>query len=571
MPACCRRPTRERWKSRTSRRPTGRTAGRTARRRPGEVERFTRLYLAIDATTRTSEKVSHLRDYFASAAPADAAWAVFFLTGHRLRRVIPPKTLRAWVAEASGYPPWLITACRERVGDLAETMSLLLPAAETHDPLPLHRAVEERIAPLRRCDEETQRALVTATWAALPDDMRFVWNKLLLGSFRFGVGRRLVTRALAKVADIEPAIVAHRLMGGLTPTPEAYTQLVASEADVVEAGLRPYPFCLAHGLDDPPSETCGSRVDWQVEWKWDGIRAQLLRRGDDVVVWSRGEEIVNEQFPEIAAAGADLPPGTTLDGEILAWSDDRPLPFAALQRRLGRRMTQLALWTEVPVAFIAFDLLEQSGGDARERPLRERRAALETLLDGFDALSPLRPAPIVPAATWAEVAAARAEARTRGAEGLMIKRLDAAYGVGRERGVWWKWKVDPHHVDAVLIAAERGHGRRAGLFTDYTFGLWDGEVLVPVAKAYSGLTNEEIRAVDRHVRATTRERHGPVHVVTPELVFEIAFERVQASTRHRSGVAVRFPRMTRWRTDKKPEEADTLPTLKRLIDDGDAA
>ncbi|HEX8199793.1 MAG TPA: ATP-dependent DNA ligase [Isosphaeraceae bacterium] len=524
---------------------------------------FAALYLALDATTKVNEKVAALRRYFAAAQPADAAWAVYFLIGRRPRQVVPNKRLRAWAAEEAGIPEWLFDECHDAVGDLAETVALLLPPPDRGSDLPLHHWVEHLLLPVRDRGEAEQRRAVLDAWRGLDGPQRLVWNKLIGGSFRVGISQPLVTRALAESCGVEPAVVAHRLMGAWEPSAAFYDRLRAADARDADSS-RPYPFCLAHALDGPP-EALGDPAAWLAEWKWDGIRAQLIRRGGSTFLWSRGEELITERYPEIAALGQELPDGTVLDGEILAWRGDAPLPFAQLQRRIGRKRPGRALLAEIPVALVAFDLLEHRGADVRPLALRDRRARLEELIGAQGWAGSLIASPIVPAGDWAGRAAARRAGRDRGAEGLMLKRLDSPYGVGRRRGDWWKWKADPHGVDAVLTAAQRGHGQRAGLYTDYTFSVWDGGRLVPIAKAYSGLTDAEIRQVDAFVRRNLVEKFGPVRTVRPELVFELAFESVQRSPRHKSGLAVRFLRIVRWRHDKTAAEADSLDALRALL------
>lgn len=464
--------------------------------------------------------------------------------------------------EESDTPPWLFEECYHAVGDLAETISLLLPPATDIVDRPLHRWVEEFILPLGGEVEEAQRRIVTQAWREMEGAERFVWNKLITGGFRVGVSRALVVRALAVASGVDEPTIAHRLMGSWEPRAELFERLVAPETGDADLS-RPYPFFLAYPVDGDPA-TLGDPGEWQIEWKWDGIRAQLVRRAGETFLWSRGEELVTERFPEIAQAAALLPDGTVLDGEIMPWKDDRPLPFAQLQRRIGRKKLGPRILAEVPVVLICYDLLELGGEDVRERPMAWRRERLDELL----APSPARPrfllSPMVDARDWRGIAAARAGAREMGAEGLMIKRRDAAYGVGRRRGSWWKWKVDPYSVDAVMIYAQAGHGRRASLHTDYTFAVWDGPDLVPFAKAYTGLTDAEIRELDGWIRRNTLEKFGPVRAVKPEQVFELAFEGIQPSSRHRSGLAVRFPRILRWRTDKPAAEADTIETLRAL-------
>ena len=525
------------------------------------MRRFTDLLRALDESNKTNDKVAALVSYFEFAPPVDAAWAVYFLRGERPKRLLGAARLREWAREASGQPEWMFDECYQVVGDLAETVALLVPPGPGSDE-PLSDWIENRLLPLGELDEGAQRTEMLAAWGELDERQIFAWNKLITGALRVGVSRRLVVRALERATGVEAATLEHRLMGAWAPSEAAFRALVAPDGDDAEVS-RPYPFLLAHPLAVEPAEL-GELADWQVEWKWDGIRAQIVRRGGETFVWTRGEELVTERYPEIRAAATGLPDGTVLDGELLAWRGDHPLPFARLQRRIGRKKLTAKILGEIPVRFLAYDLMERSGKDARSESLERRRQLLVELLERVGAEA-LAPSPVVAAEDWSALAALRESSRERHAEGFMIKRLDSAYEVGRPRGVWWKWKVDPFSVDAVLIYAQRGHGKRASLYTDYTFGVWDGEALVPFAKAYTGLTNDEIREVDRYVRQNVLERFGPVRSVEPRLVFEVAFEGIQRSTRHKSGVAVRFPRIARWHRDKRPEDADTLDTVRELL------
>jgi DNA ligase-1 len=528
------------------------------------MKRFAALYSALDRTTRSHAKVQALAAYLSAAPPEDAVWAVSLLMGRKPRQAVPAGRLRRWAAEEAGVPDWLFAAAYDVVGDLAETITLILEPGSEPGERPLHRWIEEVLLPLRALPEAEQRRVVTEAWRALGTGPRLVLNKLITGGFRVGVSQKLVTRALARLGGVPEAVIAHRLMGAWRPDPRFWEHLFAAGTEDAAIG-RPYPFFLAYPLDTAPEEL-GEAAQWQVEWKWDGIRAQVIRRGGELFIWSRGEELVTEKFPEIAAAGRTLPEGSVLDGEILPWQSERPLPFAALQRRIGRKHLTPAILRAAPAVLMAYDLLEREGRDLRGHEFSRRRAALEEILEPMR--NPvLRLSPRLAAAAWPEVAALREEARRRGVEGVMVKRLASVYGVGRRRGDWWKWKVDPFRVDAVLTYAQRGHGKRAGLYTDYTFSVWDDERLVPFAKAYSGLTDAEIREVDRFIRRNSLERFGPVRAVTPELVFEIAFEEIRPSPRHRSGVAVRFPRIARRRPDKRAAEADTLATLQALLPD----
>ena len=535
--------------------------------------RFARLFEAIDRTTSTNAKVAAMARYFAEAPPADAAWAVFFLTGRRLKRLVPYAAIHDWTLSATGLPSWLVEESYSVVGDGAETAALVLdqlPQVEDRERLPLASWVEERILALRTMDPDAQRARVTTWWAPLDRMQRFVLLKLITGELRVGVSQTLVVRALAEASDLPVATVAARLMGDWTPTPEWFTSLRAQDAADVDQS-RPYPFFLASPLEADPA-TLGEPSQWVLEWKWDGIRAQLVRRGDAVHLWSRGEEVITQRFPEITAAATHLPSGTVLDGEVLAFRDDRPLPFSALQQRIGRQKQVAQMARAVPVVFMAYDILEESGEDIRILPLHQRRARLVQLLTpapgtpSSSAAGVLRVSPLVAVESWDDLARRRDDSRSRGVEGLMLKRSASAYGVGRKRGEWWKWKIDPYTIDAVLIYAQPGSGKRASLLTDYTFGVWHEGALVPVAKAYSGLSNEEIGEMDRWIRRHTVERFGPVRHVEPVHVFELGFDGIARSPRHRSGIAVRFPRMLRWRRDKRPEEADTLENVQRLLE-----
>jgi DNA ligase-1 len=530
------------------------------------VKQFSELYTLLDETTKTSEKVAAMADYFSAAPPGDAAWAAYFLSGRKPRQIVPNRKLVEWAIEEAGIPDWLFAESYDTVGDLAETITLLLPEGSGEQDLSLQEWVEGRLLPLAAAGEEAQKEAMKQAWRELDSRGRFVLNKLITGAFRVGVSQRLVIQALAQASGVDAKGIAHRLMGEWEPTAEFFQHLVASEGGD-HALSRPYPFFLAYPLEGDPQEQLGEIGDWQVEWKWDGIRAQLVRRQGQTFLWSRGEELVTDRYPEVVAASQGLPNGTVLDGELLPWKDGKVLPFALLQQRIGRKTLGPKLLAEVPVIFLAFDLLERQGEDVRARPFQWRRDRLEALLDSLRSETLLL-SDLVGAESWEAVASLREGSRDRGVEGFMIKRSSSTYQVGRRRGDWWKWKVDPYTVDAVLIYAQQGSGKRAGLYTDYTFALWDDQgQLVPFAKAYSGLTDEEIRQVDAFVRRNMLERFGPVRSVKPELVFELAFEDIRRSSRHKSGIAVRFPRILRWRQDKPASEADSLETLRALLPD----
>lgn len=534
---------------------------------------FTELYIELDQTNKTNIKVEAMRSYFENAAKADAAWALYFLSGRKPRQIVPAKLLRQWALELSGIPEWLFQESRNTVGDSAETMALLLPDNDQTDETPLHTLVEDQLLPLRGSDPETQKAAVTGAWARMNYSQRLVYNKLITGAFRVGVSQQLVIRSLSQLSELPTDIIALRLMGEWTPDENFFSSVIAPYLETDESPIaRPFPFHLAHQIDFPPSEL-GKISDWQAEWKWDGIRAQVIKREDEVFVWSRGEDLITDRFPEIKDAAVGLDNGTVLDGEILPWLDDRVLPFPDLQKRIGRKNLTPKILKDFPVILLCYDLLEFEGRDIRSFDFKTRRQLLEQVVSdlpekGFEAI---RITDAVKAKSWAELATIRDESRSRGVEGFMLKQTNSPYRVGRHRGDWWKWKIDPLTVDAVLIYAQKGSGRRSNLFTDYTFAVWKDGKLVPFAKAYSGLTDAEIRKVDRFIRDNILETFGPVRSVKPELVFELAFEAIQLSTRHKSGVAVRFPRISRRRDDKRPEQADSLETIHKMLDAINAA
>lgn len=559
------------------------------------MKRFARLFAELDASTATNDKLAALQRYYAEAPAADAAWATYFLAGGKPRQTVPTAVLRTLAAQRAGIAEWLFEECYQAVGDLAETIAHVLPPPSQRSDLGLARWVEDRLLPLRGAEPAQQAAQLVAWWDELETPERFLLIKLIGGGFRVGVSKLLVQRALAAHAGLDAKLIAQRMMGytdaGARPDEAAFGALLAPVGEGRAALGQPYPFFLAHALDVPRAEfdtRLGPPADWLVEWKYDGIRAQIVRRGGQCWIWSRGEELVTERFPEVVAAAESLPDSTVLDGEIVAWKEAALAPFQLLQQRIGRKSLTKKILADAPVAFIAYDLLEVQGDDWRERPQHERRTRLEALLQG----TPLQLSPQVQGESWEALAAVREQSRDRRVEGFMLKHRQARYGSGRTKadGTWWKWKIEPLSVDAVLVYARAGHGRRASVYTDYTFAVWNrpprdaaeaqavldaierrepaqpgAPQLVTFAKAYSGLSDAEFREVDRVIRQTTIEKFGPVRSVKPSLVFELGFEGIGRSPRHKSGIAVRFPRMLRIRADKPLHEADTLQTLEALL------
>ncbi|MDR7127909.1 DNA ligase-1 [Algoriphagus sp. 4150] len=526
------------------------------------MKEFTEMFTAIDQTTKTNQKIQAMADYFTHAEEGDKIFAVSILIGNKPKRPVKTSELKEWATEIAGLPMWLFEESYYIVGDLAEAIALMLPAQRKEQQYSLR----ETLALLSRLTDlpsEEKKALIVDYWMSVSVQERFVFNKLITGNFRMGVSRQLVIKALAKYLDQEQTSIAHQLMGKWDPYQETMTSMFAGDSHLDKIYL-PYPFFLAYQLDTEP-EALGGIQDWFIEKKLDGIRGQIIVRNEEIFVWSRGEELLTDKFPEFLSLKNSLPDGTVLDGEIIPWKDGRPLPFHVMQTRIGRKNISLKYLKDAPLVMVCFDLLEWDGKDLRQKPLTERRGLLKKLI----ALHPeekLLLSETLEFDKWSEVAKFRQHGRDYYCEGLMLKRKSSLYETGRRRGNWWKWKTDPMTVDGVLLYAQSGHGRRANLFTDYTFAVWDGDVLVPFAKAYSGLTDKEINVLDNWIKRNTLEKFGPVRSVKPEYVFEIAFEGINASPRHKSGVALRFPRILRWRKDKSPKSANTKSDLLQLIE-----
>jgi len=537
-----------------------------------DMRLFSELVVLLGASTKTNDKLDALTQFFTAAADKDKVWVIALFSGRKPKRTVNATQLAVWSLEMTNIPSWLFEESYHTVGDLAETIALLLPDAEDLSGTNLNSLsfYLSRLMEIGKEDDLIKKDFILQCWAQMNKDERFVFNKLITGGFRIGVSQKMIVNALARTTGTPASIIAHRITGNWDPSTISFDSLL-NASDAGSDISRPYPFYLAYALEDEPS-TLGNPEDWQAEWKWDGIRGELIKRDNQLFAWSRGEELMTERLPEYQAFHQNLPDGVVLDGEIIGLTHRpdlpekfRPLPFAALQTRIGRKNITKKQLTEAPVGFIAYDLLEYEGQDWRERPLKERRAQLEHIVSKVN--HPLMHlSPIIPFTTWEELTAARETSRDRSSEGVMLKKKDSIYQVGRKRGDWWKWKIDPLVIDAVMVYAQKGHGRRSNLYTDYTFAVKDGDKLVTFTKAYSGLTDKELAEVDAFVKKNSLEKFGPVRTVRPELAFEIAFEGIAASSRHKSGVALRFPRIARWRKDKKPDEINTLEDLKKILE-----
>lgn len=527
------------------------------------MKAFTDLYMAIDATTKTNEKVEALADYFRAAAEEDSTWCVALFTSRRPKRVAKTGDIKNWAMELAAIPQWLFDESYHTVGDLAETISLLVPSTGMPSSISLSTIMQQLIQ-LSDADDAEKKAFITGYWSSLSKDELFIFNKLIAGSFRVGVSQQLVFKALAKVFGHDENSIAHRLIGNWQPHSASLHELM-EEGNVHADASKPYPFYLAYQLDLEP-EALGDVSEWQFENKFDGIRGQIIFRDGELFIWSRGEELMTDKFPEFHVLKDLLQDECVIDGEILPVKDGKILGFAEMQKRIGRKNLTKKILVDAPLCMICYDLLELNKQDLRNEPLERRRKLLEELLseeNKFNNLLQLSES--LQAASWKDVAALRIASKEKGCEGLMLKKRDSIYETGRKKGKWWKWKVDPLTIDAVLIYAQRGHGRRANLYTDFTFAVWDNGMLVPFTKAYSGLTDKELMEVDKWIKQHTIDKFGPVRSVVPELVFEIAFEGISFSSRHKSGVALRFPRIARWRKDKPKEEANTKEDLLNLL------
>jgi DNA ligase-1 len=524
---------------------------------------WSKLFEEIDASNKTNDKVAALLNYLNAAPSEDKLWLIALFTGRKPKKPLNATEMRTWSALAVGIDTWLFEECYGVVGDIAETIALLFANKNTGETLQLSLTqVMQEMIMLAGLSADDKREFLNKRWLQLDKNTCFLYNKFLTGGFRIGVSQQLLVQALSKHLQKPSAEITHRLMGKWLPTQQTFEGLLLSDLAQQEDS-KPYPFYLSYPIEGEV-EGLGEIADWQAEWKWDGIRIQLIKRNDLAFLWSRGEELISENFPEIIAEASHLPNGTVIDGELLAFKNQEALPFNLLQKRITRKKPSSKMIEACPCAIIAYDVLEYAGADIRAQSLLQRRIVLEQVI-AEKGLGLIQVSPVLETENWEVLAQLREESRLQKAEGLMLKRKSSSYQSGRKRGDWWKWKVNPMHIDAVLVYAQKGHGRRADLYTDYTFALWHDGKLQTFTKAYSGLTDKEMVEVDQFVKKNTLEKFGPVRTVTPQLVFEIGFEGVQESSRHKCGIALRFPRILRWRKDKPPEEANTLEELKKLI------
>jgi DNA ligase-1 len=526
------------------------------------LKRFTQLIQQLETSNKTNDKIAALVSYFSTADERDKPFVIAMFTGKKPRRPVPTALIRQWATELSNIPAWLFAESYHSVGDLSETIALVLPPASHTTDRKLHEWIND-LAALNGKDDAAKKDFILWAWDSLDTRERFIFNKLISGNFRIGVSNKMLVNAISKQSDTDSNKIMHSIMGKWNPADITYQELIAG-AHVNTDNSWPYPFCLAYALEAEP-KTLGGTDEWQAEWKWDGIRGQIVKRNGELFIWSRGEELVTDQFPELHFLKEELPDGTVIDGEILSVKDGQVQAFSILQQRLNRKTINKTQLKDAPIGFFIYDLLEYESNDIRTVQLSERRKLLEEIIAKISDTNVAILSPVIEFDDWEQLAEIRKASRDNNSEGIMLKKLSSFYHSGRKRGDWWKWKINPYTVDTVMIYAQKGSGRRANHFTDYTFAVRDGENLITVAKAYSGLTDKEIKEVDSFVKKNAIEKFGPVRTVKPELVFEIAFEGIAESKRHKAGLALRFPRIARWRKDKVAAEINTLDDLKQLL------
>ncbi|WP_209389328.1 ATP-dependent DNA ligase [Chryseobacterium sp. RR2-3-20] len=525
------------------------------------MKHFAELINALESTNKTNAKIDAIVDYLERAPDEDKVWFIALFTGKRPKRNVNTNFMKDWALEITQLPFWLFQESYSSVGDLGETLSLILPPPEEQIDKSLSDWMKEIIG-LKNKTEAEKKDFVLNSWNGLDYTERLIFNKLLGGSFRIGVSDKTLINALTKFSNQESSALTHSLMGKWEPETTSFQSLISAE-HINPDNSKPYPFCLAYPLEKDLDDL-GKPEEWQIEYKWDGIRGQIIRRNNEVFIWSRGEELVTEQFPEIKEVVQNMKGNFVLDGEILAVKDQQVLNSNELQKRLNRKTLTKKMLADIPIQVFVYDLLELEGNDLREKPISARRAMLEELLRNENP-EKIRLSEVIEFENWEDLDQIRENSRALNSEGLMLKQKNSHYHSGRKKGDWWKWKINPLTIDAVLIYAQKGSGRRSAYYTDYSFAVKSGDKLVTIAKAYSGLTDKEIMEVSKFVNKNAIEKFGPVRTVKPELVFEIAFEGIGFSNRHKSGVALRFPRILRWRKDKTVDEIDDLEEIKKLI------
>lgn len=528
------------------------------------MKTLSKLYFNLDATNSTLEKQRILVEFFKAHAKEDTLWLVGLFTHRRSPRIVNTRVLRQWASDVSSTPLWLLEESYHIVGDLAETLALLVSKGKKSS-LPNTSLAHwmQTYQSLQKASELEIKNFVLSMWQQMDYKESFVFHKIITGGMRVGVSDKLMSKALAKFLEKDENEITYRLTGNWKPWNTTFERLFILK-DKEAALSKPYPFYLAYPVDDD-IEKLGAEINWTAEYKWDGIRGQLILRNQNTYLWSRGEEEILNSFPEFKDYAQFNTHDIVLDGELLAYKD-HPLPFNQLQKRLGRKNPGKKICKNIPVFFMVYDVFEYQREDIRHLSLSKRKNIIKQWHQ-LNALSMpnILLSPELPFSHWKELKTLQSNARENHAEGLMLKKQGSAYLTGRKKGEWWKWKVEPLHFDGVLTYAMRGHGRRANLYTDFTFAVWKNNELITVCKAYSGLTDEELKEVDRFVKKNTLEKYGPVRKVKPELVFEIAFEGIAESNRHKSGLAMRFPRIARFRKDKTIEEADQIENLRNLL------
>ncbi|MGB0914279.1 MAG: cisplatin damage response ATP-dependent DNA ligase, partial [Phaeobacter italicus] len=472
------------------------------------------------------------------------------------------KMLCEWAAEQADLPLWLLQESQAVVGDMAETIALVLPRPTCQSDISLSDLIS-LIADLATLREDQKRDRVQSVWDKLGVDERCLFNKLITGGFRVSVTQKQMARALARVSGLNETALIHRLAKGWKPDQISFAEFIAADSEGDDAS-HPYPIFPTRPLEGLPPKL-GLARNWVSEWKWDGIRGQLIVRNRRHYIWSRSQELVTERFPELGRSADFLPDGTVIDGEIIAWQAGLPLPLNAVEKRIGRKTVPKALLRDAPCILMAFDLLEQDGIDLRPLPLKDRQARLQRLMRDVPCEAGLRLSEQIEFDDWNELTSIRAIARDRRTRGVMLKHRESPYPATPEQGNWRAWEVDPLTMDAVMIYAQSGQGRALTPVTELTLAVWSGNELVPIAKVRPELSTAELGELTAWIQKNTTQRFGPVRQVTPQQVFGLAFDTVCESPRHKSGISLRNPRLTRWHRDSPVQQATTLDDLRVLL------
>jgi len=527
------------------------------------MKAFAKLISNLEQTSKEAFKVTALAQYFSNATDEDKLWTLALFTGTRPKRVVDIKALKEFAEQVYTEGEWLFEASHQIVGDMAETIAYFLPKAKRNG----NHTLSEWISMIRtifNAERIDQRDAITKAWDTLRPEERFIFNKLITGGFRIDVSLKLLSKALAIVTGKDENLLAHKLNSDWHPDEVSFETLIFTENPEAEKS-KPYPFHLAHTLESTVAEL-GDISNWQVERKWDGIRVQVIVRGNKISIWSRKGDILSSKVPELKPLAESMEDGTVLDGELICFKNGKILPINNLRTRFGRRNNSKKQFEESPCVFMAYDILEFKGEDIRNKDLAERRKKLEkVILQYYDEHKIILLSDIINNDNWESINSEREKSREHQVTGLVLKNKKSIYGSSRVEGDWWKWPVDPLFIDAILLYAQAGEGGSSKMYREYSFALWHGEDLVTFAKAKSGLEDKELKELTSFVKKNTKEKFGPVRSVAAVQIFRLAFDSITASKRHKSGILLKNPRLIEWLRDKNIEDGNNLDDLKKML------